>query len=212
MIAINEAMARRFFGDANPLGRRLQWGDRPVRPRIVAIVRDVKAGGPRDSTQLRFYIPYLQLPLIRPDWIPASVRYLIRTAGEPSGAAPLLRSIVAAEDPQLSIARLEIGPELVSRALARERSIRLLGIFSVSLSASPASASTGSSTIKCSSAGAKSGSAWRWDPSAAGHVDRARSRSEVDHRRRRHRVPARFLPRVSREVCSSDRARRMAPS
>ena len=132
VIAINEAMARRFFGDANPLGRRLQWGDRPVRPRIVAIVRDVKAGGPRDSTQLRFYIPYLQLPLIRPDWIPASVRYLIRTAGEPSGAAPLLRSIVAAEDPQLSIARLEIGPELVSRALARERSIAtLLGIFSV---------------------------------------------------------------------------------
>ena len=64
VIAINEAMARRLFGSNDALGRRLQWGGGGAIPlQIVAIVGDVKVGGPRDDTQLRFYIPYLQLPL-----------------------------------------------------------------------------------------------------------------------------------------------------
>ena len=131
VVAINEAMARRLFGGADSLGRRLQWGAGPPHPlQIVAIVGDVKVGGPREETQLRFYIPYLQLPIIRPNWVPASVRFLVRTIPDPAIVAPSLRALVAS-NASASGAQVETGPDLVSRAVAQERTVAtLLAVFS----------------------------------------------------------------------------------
>ena len=132
VIAVNEAMARRLFGSNDALGRRLQWGGGAATPlQIVAIVGDVKVGGPREDTQLRFYIPYLQLATIRPNWILASLRLLIRTIPDPAIVVPSLRGLVAS-DARVSGAQIETGSDLVSRTIARERSVAtLLGIFSI---------------------------------------------------------------------------------
>ena len=50
MIVINEAMARRFFGTANPIGRRMLWGEGKGAKalEVVGVVSDVKQHGPRD--------------------------------------------------------------------------------------------------------------------------------------------------------------------
>ena len=60
--AVNEAMARRFFGEANPVGRRLIWGASGDEKafEIVAVTRDVKHGGAREQTPPKFYLPYFK--------------------------------------------------------------------------------------------------------------------------------------------------------
>ena len=139
VVAINAEMARQFFAGTNPLGQVLVWGDgdSPTRAQIVAVTRDVKHGGPRDEPQMRVYFPYLQMSRIRPNWILASTRFLVRTTASPVALAPALRQVVTTEDPRLSIASLDIGPALVSRTLVRERMVATLlvafGVLAVGL-------------------------------------------------------------------------------
>jgi predicted permease len=127
VIAINEAMARLFFARENPIGRRLVWGDDAQNAlEIVAVTRDVRNRSPRLDPQPRFYLPYLQLSAIRPNWMLASTRFLVRTDADPAGVAPLLRALIPAADPRLSVTRLEIGEDLVSRTVLQERMIATL--------------------------------------------------------------------------------------
>jgi predicted permease len=140
VIAINEEMARVFFADASPIGRHLVWGDEGEVQKaleIVAVTRDVKHSGPRDAPELRFYLPYFQMPAIRPNWILASTRFLVRTAANPAGVAPTLRHLVSAEDPRLSVTSLDLGSDLVNRTLVQERMVATLlvafGVLAVGL-------------------------------------------------------------------------------
>jgi ABC-type antimicrobial peptide transport system permease subunit len=75
---------------------------------------------------MRFYLPYLQMPAIRPNWVVASNRFLVRTATDPASLAPALRQLVQTQDPRLSIEGVEIGTDLVSRALVQERMVTML--------------------------------------------------------------------------------------
>jgi predicted permease len=140
VVAINEEMARKLFDAADPIGRLLVWGTGggAQKLEIVAVARDVKHSGPRDERRMRVYLPYLQMSSIRPNWILASTRFLVRTTDRPSALAPSLRQAVMSEDPRLSIISLDLGPELVSRTLVRERMVATLlvtfGALAVGLS------------------------------------------------------------------------------
>jgi predicted permease len=140
VIAINEEMARQFFADASPIGRHLLWGDAGEAQKefeIIAVTRDVKQSGPRDAPELRFYLPYFQMPAVRPEWVLASTRFMVRTAANPGAVAPALRQLVPSEDPRLSVASLDLGSELVSRTLVQERMVATLlvafGVLAVGL-------------------------------------------------------------------------------
>ena len=127
--AINEAMAQRFFAGANPIGRRLVWGDdKPTDFEVIAVVRDVKHTGPRDQPHLRFYLPYRQLSKTRPSWDLASVRFLVRAAADPAAMGLVLQRAIAAEDARLSVSAAYVAPELIDRALVQERMIAKLSI------------------------------------------------------------------------------------
>jgi ABC-type antimicrobial peptide transport system permease subunit len=122
-------MARRFFGGTNPIGRRLRWGsDNQTDFEVIAVVRDVKQGGPRDALRLRFYLPYRQLSKTRPSWDLASVQFFVRTAADPARMLQSLQRSIAAEDVRLSIDSVRSGPELVERSLVQERMIATLAV------------------------------------------------------------------------------------
>ncbi|MGH9373796.1 MAG: ABC transporter permease, partial [Vicinamibacterales bacterium] len=137
--AINEAMARQFFAGADPIGKRLVWGIGGGQKtlEIVAVVRDVKRTGPRDEPLMRFYLPYFQLPVVRSTWILTRTRFLVRSTADPLSLAAVLRQLIPSEDPQLSVAGLDIGTDLVSRALSQERTIAMLlvafGVLAIGL-------------------------------------------------------------------------------
>jgi len=124
VVAINEQMARRFFGDASPLGRRMRWGygEGQRDMEIIAVVRDVKQLGPRDEAQLRFYVPYFQHSAREL----ASARFALRTTAPPDAIVDRLRQTVRAEDARLSIGSIEMAADLFDRTLVRERLVAAL--------------------------------------------------------------------------------------
>jgi predicted permease len=139
VVAINEQMARLFFAGATPVGRRLTWGTGAGAKtlEIVAVVRDVKQAGAREDPRPQFYLPYLQLPAIRSGWNLASTHFIVRTAAAPAAVAALVRREILSEDPRLSIAAVDVGADLVSRTIVRERMLAILlvafGLLAVGL-------------------------------------------------------------------------------
>jgi predicted permease len=137
VVVINEAMARKLFADVNPVGERLVWqtGGSLKDFEVIAVARDVKHRTLRDEPQLRFYVPYFQMPLIR-DWQLASTRFVVRTTADPVAALDLIKHAVLAENPRLE-ANLSIAPDLVDATLVQERMVAKLsawfGGFAVAL-------------------------------------------------------------------------------
>ena len=60
---VNQAMAQRFFGGKNPIGKRIRYtGGTGPTLEVVGIVRDIKEGPLNDATRPAFYIPFAQDP------------------------------------------------------------------------------------------------------------------------------------------------------
>jgi len=128
---INESMARRYFAQANPLGRTIEipgsWrspfeSSKGGSVEIVGVVGDAKYNSLRAETQPMFYVPILQMP--------RSLRSLeVRTA-EPSAAlAARVRSELLGVTKDLMIRRVIPLSDQVDRTLAAERMITTLCTF-----------------------------------------------------------------------------------
>ena len=124
VIVINEAMARRFFATANPIGRRMLWGtaNDSQAYEVVGVVPDVKQHGPRDQVVLRFYVPYLQ----HRDPELNSARFMLRTAANPAGVLSLAQRAIQSEDKRLPILSVDTARGLEDRSLVQERMIATL--------------------------------------------------------------------------------------
>jgi predicted permease len=114
---INEAVARRFWPNENPIGKRLGYsGDEPKWREVVGVVRDV--GFPASlgtaDTPLQIYVPLEQEPS---SWLTA----VVRGSGGPEVADTLgapFRRALAAVDADLPVADLATVPEHVRRGLS----------------------------------------------------------------------------------------------
>ncbi|MCW5966196.1 MAG: ABC transporter permease, partial [Bryobacterales bacterium] len=63
VVMVNEKFAKKYFGDANPIGRRMAvGGGRSVTPdmEIVGVVRDMKYAEVKDEVPMLFYRPLAQ--------------------------------------------------------------------------------------------------------------------------------------------------------
>jgi len=76
---VNTALARRYFGGADPIDKFLELGDaaHPDRWRIVGVASDVRAFGPEEEAHADLYRPLEQLPF-------PLLSFLVRTTGDPS--------------------------------------------------------------------------------------------------------------------------------
>ena len=77
---VSESIARRYFGIADAVGRRLCFSDRfapDCAIAIVGVVKDVRYSSLRESSPYTIYVPVLQEPRSRGD-------LLVRTAGDPN--------------------------------------------------------------------------------------------------------------------------------
>lgn len=138
---VNEALARRFWGSGDALGRYLarptEEADPPLR--IVGIVNDVRTRDLAAAAQPQVYLPQTQQ-----SW-GGSLYVTVRTIGEPMELSAAVRAELAALDPQLPVSRLATLDELVHRSVATPRFratvvyvlsiaaaiVTLIGIFSV---------------------------------------------------------------------------------
>lgn len=123
---INESMARYYFGDRDPIGRRIRWSDKQIRfigisgewRTVVGVAADTKDAALDQSPGHVVYQPFDQEP-----WAGG---LLVRSRVDPASLAPRLVGIVrdlAADQPVENVQTLRelraetVGPERLNATL-----------------------------------------------------------------------------------------------
>jgi len=124
---INQTMARYYFGNENPIGRRI-WDTFPTNREdfvVVGVVADAKYNSVREKTPSRFYVPIYHA-IIEPTF----AKIIVRAAGDPSGVATAVRAMVKQTAPNLPSVEIHTMNDLVNESLTRDRMItKLTGVF-----------------------------------------------------------------------------------
>ena len=118
---VNASFARRYFGDASPIGHRIGFGTRPdtkTNVEIVGVVGDFSYRGIREETEQAFF-PYLDNPF-------SAGTFYVRTHEKPENAFAVIRGTVAKIDPTLPILSLRTIETQIARSLTTERMMATL--------------------------------------------------------------------------------------
>jgi predicted permease len=127
-VVVNETFVRRIFPGENPIGRRLLFGpdERNITWTIIGVVGDVS--GPTlgaDPPSMVYRCSCSGNPIYR-------AGFIVRTAGDPSGAVRLIEQQVWAVDPDQPIFDVRTMDERVQAALTSGRvAILLAGAFAL---------------------------------------------------------------------------------
>jgi predicted permease len=116
----NQRFVKRYFGDANPIGRRLGFGTNPGRPtpiEIVGVVADSKYTGVRDETQRQIFFPFLESAR------PRGFTVYVRTLQSPEAIFKVVGQIVRQIDPNLPVAAPRTLEQQVAQSLSREQMV-----------------------------------------------------------------------------------------
>ena len=111
---INEAAAREFFPNQNPIGQRLGTsGERSDELEVVGVLGDAKYNSVRDPAPATLYLPYQQRP-VEPSLV-------VRTEGEPMSVVGAIREAVREIDPTLPITDVTTQIEQVEQRFQQEK-------------------------------------------------------------------------------------------
>ncbi len=115
VVVINEALARLYFPDQNPIGKRISSG--PGNPwwQIIGVTRDFKT---QRLTEVP--VPHLDLPALQRPY-GNFARVLIRTTAEPAKLLPAAQQEVKAVDRSASIVRATTLSEELNNSIAPAR-------------------------------------------------------------------------------------------
>ena len=120
---INESMARRFFGDENPIGRRFGFAF-PIRRdpiEIIGVVKDAKYKSLREPGLPMFYLPFANANTGR-----GQMTLVVRTAGNPATIAAAIQREARALDPVMPMFQAETLAAQLDASLGRESLVATL--------------------------------------------------------------------------------------
>jgi predicted permease len=122
VVIINESMARYYFGDQNPVGRRIGFPGEPAGTlrEIVGVVKDFTIGTPRGSGQkleLSFF-SYHDREATDPRM--GGMCIVVRTADGPASIAARVRQELREIDPNLPVLKIATINEQLGDVLAQE--------------------------------------------------------------------------------------------
>jgi predicted permease len=121
---INETMARRFWPNESPLGKRIGFGaPSPLDVEVIAVARDGKYRTLRDQGLSTVYLSYLQEPRA------FEMSLHLRITGNPDGMVASVRHAVAELDKNLPIFNVRTLAEQVEASLVPERMLSVLSSF-----------------------------------------------------------------------------------
>jgi predicted permease len=124
---INEAAARAWFPDRDPIGQRLGFGgsDRSHDLEIIGVVRDGKYDKLRETAPISVYTPHRQSGGMR-------LAILVRSARNPAALLRDIRQVVAAVAPGVPVERLNTVKTIVDESLVSERLLTTVsGFFAI---------------------------------------------------------------------------------
>lgn len=125
VVIVNEALAQRFWPNEDPLGKRLQRGDKQVWRTVVGIVRDQREFSLENEPPIAIYHSLGQFPI-------RSRYFVARTSANPAALLAHVTKEIHTLDPQLPVYDANTMEQRLYEALARRRfSMFLLGVFAV---------------------------------------------------------------------------------
>ena len=126
---VNDAFARKHFGAASALGKRISFEqDAPVWYEIVGVVGNIKHRGLDAGDRPELYVPYRQ-PLFA-QWTVRPMYIVVRTDGDPIAMVATVRREVARVDPDQPISDVRTMAERIDRSLTGRRfNATLLTLF-----------------------------------------------------------------------------------
>jgi putative ABC transport system permease protein len=124
VLIIDQHMAREYFADEDPVGRRIKLGDSDSPwMTIVGVVGNVKQYALDADSRVALYAPLEQN-------LSSAMYVVVRTAGDPGALAPAITSEARDMDPNLAVFDVKPMEQRVSESLARRRfAMFALGLF-----------------------------------------------------------------------------------
>jgi putative ABC transport system permease protein len=121
---INNTMAKKFFPDEDPIGKRIQLtNEDEVYREIVGVVGDVKSYGLDRETPAQVYEPYTQQPF-------PFMTLVLRASGDPVGLNEMIRAEILKLDREQPVVSISMLDRLDSDSTGWRQSLGLLfGIF-----------------------------------------------------------------------------------
>ena len=141
VVLINEAFAKQFFKDKEPVGERLMIGAGVMKElsmererQIIGVVSDVRDGGLNNEPGPHMYVPNAQVP----DALNAlnvritPVAWVVRTQGDPYGVSNAVQEQLR-QVSGLPVSSIRSMEEVVSRSISRQRfNVLLMSVFGAS--------------------------------------------------------------------------------
>jgi predicted permease len=118
-VVVNERLAKHFFGNGNPIGRRIHFRREKESLEIVGVVRDGKIVSLREKPQRCVYVPYTQAQI-------GFMTFYARTTQEPSAVAQMLREEVRRQDPNLPMFNVITMEGQIDESLFTDRIVAVL--------------------------------------------------------------------------------------
>jgi putative ABC transport system permease protein len=125
---IDETMARKYWPNEDPVGKRIAFEGTRDNPRwreIVGIVGHVKHRDLEGESRVQYYIPYEQRTQ-------SGMFLVVRTAGDPNSMAGSVRSAVLGVDGDLPVFRVRTLEEYIAQSMSQRRfAMYLFGTFAI---------------------------------------------------------------------------------
>ena len=121
-IIVNQTMARRFWPDADAIGRPVAVSSEGPPGEVVGIVADVHYRMVREDPRPSFYVPFAQSPFFQ------GVVHA-RTDGDPAELVETLRRAIADVNPNVPVSRAISLREQRLRNIADERMAEAIGVI-----------------------------------------------------------------------------------
>jgi predicted permease len=130
VVVVSEALAKRFYKDVDPIGRRLtSFGPNVPMFTIIGVASDVKQGGLDAPSGTELYFNFEQFPRIV-GFVPRQMNFVLETSQPLGTVASAIRKTVSSVDPGLPIVQMRTMDDVVGSSLTRQRFLSLLlGIF-----------------------------------------------------------------------------------
>jgi predicted permease len=133
-IDIDDAFARLYFPNENPIGKRIDITGFDVQAEVVGIVAHIKQWGlgtdPATAVEGQIYYPFMQLPEKLMPLAAGGVAVVVRTRGAPNAVMAGIRRAVDSAEPGDVIYDVRTLDDVLAGSLAPRRvTMTLLGAF-----------------------------------------------------------------------------------
>jgi len=113
---VNDLIAQRHWPGANPVGERItiNWQGRWLTLDVVGVVGRLRHDALDREARPEVFMPFAQTPF-------GSMTFVVRTAGDPAGIVPAMKTAVWAIDPTLAFYDIATIDTLLAQSLSARR-------------------------------------------------------------------------------------------